>query len=176
MSVRDFENPKSQPQNPKNMQKLNLTISLEKYENEDELSSLEKTLLAEARKATYKSYAPYSKFHVGAAILLDNDQIITANNQENAAFPSGSCAEQSAIFWVGANHPERKIKAIAVIARPGAGDDFRGVSPCGACRQAMLEYENRQQEPIRLLMLSTDNQILIMESIGDLLPLKFNEF
>ena len=158
------------------MQKLNLTISLEKYENENELSAIEKTLLAEARKATYKSYAPYSKFHVGAAILLDNDQIITANNQENAAFPSGSCAEQSAIFWVGANHPERKIKAIAVIARPGADDVFRGVSPCGACRQAMLEYENRQQQQIRFLMLGSDNQILVMNSIGDLLPLKFNEF
>jgi cytidine deaminase len=158
------------------MQKLNLTISLEKYDNEHELTPIEQQLLNEARKATYKSYAPYSKFHVGAAVLLDDDQIITANNQENAAFPSGSCAEQSAIFWIGANHPDRKIKAIAVIARPGAGDDFRGVSPCGACRQAMLEYENRQSEPIRLLMLGSDNQILISDSIGDLLPLKFNEF
>jgi cytidine deaminase len=158
------------------MQKLNLTISLEKYDNEHELTPIEQQLLKEARKATYKSYAPYSKFHVGAAVLLDNDQIITANNQENAAFPSGSCAEQSAIFWIGANHPDRKIKAIAVIARPGSGDDFRGVSPCGACRQAMLEYENRQNEPIRLLMLGSDNQILISDSIGDLLPLKFNEF
>jgi cytidine deaminase len=158
------------------MQKLNLTISLEKYNTETELTPIEQQLLTEARKATYKSYAPYSKFHVGAAVLLDDDQIITANNQENAAFPSGSCAEQSAIFWIGANHPDRKIKAIAVIARPGAGDAFRGVSPCGACRQAMLEYENRQNEPIRLLMLSSDNQILISDSIGDLLPLKFNEF
>ncbi len=158
------------------MQKLNLTISLEKYDNETELTPIEQTLLKEARKATYKSYAPYSKFHVGAAVLLDDDQIITANNQENAAFPSGSCAEQSAIFWIGANHPDRKIKAIAVIARPGSGDDFRGVPPCGACRQAMLEYENRQNEPIRLIMLNSDNQILITESIGDLLPLKFNEF
>jgi cytidine deaminase len=108
--------------------------------------------------------------------LLDNDEIITANNQENAAFPSGSCAEQSAIFWIGANHPDRKIKSIAVIARPGSGDIFRGVPPCGACRQAMLEYENRQKQPIRLLMLGADNQILITDSIGDLLPLKFNEF
>ncbi len=158
------------------MQKLNLTISLEKYDNEHELTPIEQQLLNEARKATYKSYAPYSKFHVGAAVLLDNEQIITANNQENAAFPSGSCAEQSAIFWIGANHPDRKIKAIAVIARPGEGDVFRGVPPCGACRQAMLEYENRQGEPIRLLMLSSENQVLISDSIGDLLPLKFNEF
>ena len=158
------------------MQKLNLTISLEKYNSENELTSIEQQLLKEARKATYKSYAPYSKFHVGVAVLLDNGQIITANNQENAAFPSGSCAEQSAIFWIGANYPEHKIKAICVIARPGSGDVFRGVSPCGACRQAMLEYENRQNRPIRLLMLDSDDKIIISDSIGDLLPLKFNEF
>lgn len=158
------------------MQKLNLTITLETYQNDTELTASQRKLLEEARKATYKSYAPYSKFHVGAAILLDDGSIITANNQENAAFPSGSCAEQSAIFWVGANHPERKIKAIAVIARPGSGDEFRGVPPCGACRQAMLEYEVRQAEPIRLIMLGAKNQILITESIGDLLPLKFTDF
>lgn len=158
------------------MQKLNLTITLETYNNDTELSVLENKLLNEARKATYKSYAPYSNFHVGAAILLDDDTIVMANNQENAAFPSGSCAEQSAIFWVGANYPERKIKSIAVIARPGKGDVFRGVSPCGACRQAMLEYEVRQQEPIRFIMLGANNQILITESIGDLLPIKFTDF
>ncbi len=158
------------------MQKLNLTITLETYNNDTELSVQENKLLNEARKATYKSYAPYSNFHVGAAILLDDDTIVIANNQENAAFPSGSCAEQSAIFWVGANYPERTIKSIAVIARPGKGDVFRGVSPCGACRQAMLEYEVRQKEPIRFIMLGANNQILVTESIGDLLPIKFTDF
>ena len=158
------------------MQKLNLTITLETYNNDTELSLQENKLLNEARKATYKSYAPYSNFHVGAAILLDDDTIVIANNQENAAFPSGSCAEQSAIFWVGANYPERTIKSIAVIARPGKGDVFRGVSPCGACRQAMLEYEVRQKEPIRFIMLGANNQILVTESIGDLLPIKFTDF
>lgn len=158
------------------MQKLNLTITLETYNNDTELSVQENKLLNEARKATYKSYAPYSNFHVGAAILLDDDTIVMANNQENAAFPSGSCAEQSAIFWVGANYPERTIKSIAVIARPGKGDVFRGVSPCGACRQAMLEYEVRQKEPIRFIMLGANNQILVTESIGDLLPIKFTDF
>ncbi|MEA5260380.1 cytidine deaminase [Arcicella aquatica] len=158
------------------MQKLNLTITLETYNNDTELSVQENKLLNEARKATYKSYAPYSNFHVGAAILLDDDTIVMANNQENAAFPSGSCAEQSAIFWVGANYPERTIKSIAVIARPGKGDVFRGVSPCGACRQAMLEYEVRQKEPIRFIMLGANNQILVTESIGDLLPIKFTNF
>ncbi|MDR6563683.1 MULTISPECIES: cytidine deaminase [unclassified Arcicella] len=158
------------------MQKLNLTITLETYNNDTELSVQENKLLNEARKATYKSYAPYSNFHVGAAILLDDDTIVIANNQENAAFPSGSCAEQSAIFWVGANYPERTIKSIAVIARPGKGDVFRGVSPCGACRQAMLEYEVRQKEPIRFIMLGANNQILVTSSIGDLLPIKFTDF
>lgn len=158
------------------MQKLTLSINLETYDNDAELSTLERQLLNEARKATYKSYAPYSNFHVGAAILLDNNEIITANNQENAAFPSGSCAEQSAIFWVGANHPERIIKAIAVIARPGKEDIFRGVPPCGACRQAMLEYEVRQKSPIRFIMVGANQQILITESVGDLLPIKFTDF
>ncbi len=158
------------------MKNLTLTISLKAFDAASELPPQEQALLQAARKATYQSYAPYSQFHVGAAVLLDDGSIISANNQENAAFPSGSCAEQSAIFWVGANYPDKIIKAIAVIARPGKGDDFRGVPPCGACRQAMLEYEVRQKAPIRLLMLGTDNQIIMTECIGDLLPLKFDEF
>ena len=158
------------------MKNLTLKISFEQYQTETELTENEQQLLESARKATYKSYAPYSHFHVGAAILLDDDTIISANNQENVAFPSGSCAEQSAIFWVGANYPDKQIKAIAVVARPGTGDNFRGVSPCGACRQAMLEYEFRQKNPIRLLLLGADNQIIVSNSIGDLLPLKFDEF
>lgn len=158
------------------MKNLTLQITLDQYQNEEELTEVDRKLLNQARLATYKSYAPYSNFHVGAAILLDDGTIVSGNNQENAAFPSGLCAERSAIFWTGANYPEKKIKSIAVVARPGGSDLFRGVSPCGACRQSILEYETRQKSPIRLILVGSDHSILITHSIGDLLPLKFEEF
>ncbi|SDM99821.1 cytidine deaminase [Siphonobacter aquaeclarae] len=156
------------------MKTLQLRIQVNAYSTETELSAPEQTLLERAREATYQAYAPYSRFHVGAAVLLDDGTIFTANNQENAAFPSGSCAEQSAIFWIGANHPERKILSIAVVARPGDDRIFKPVSPCGACRQALLEYEHRQKQPIRLLMLQPGGGVLAMNAIADLLPVKFD--
>lgn len=156
------------------MQKMNLNVSVELYDDEAELPPSERNLLEAARQATYLSYAPYSNFHVGAAVLLEDGTVITANNQENAAFPSGSCAEQSAIYWVGANYPDQIIAAIAVVARPGTGSVFRPVSPCGACRQALLEYEHRQTRPIRLLMLGPGRGVIVSESIANLLPVKFD--
>jgi cytidine deaminase len=156
------------------MQKLNLNVSVDLYANETELPSAEQELLHAARQATYRSYAPYSQFHVGAAVLLEDGTVITANNQENAAFPSGSCAEQSAIYWVGANYPDQPIAAIAVIARPGTGSVFKPVAPCGACRQSLLEYEHRQARPIRLLMLGPEGGVVVSESIANLLPVKFD--
>ncbi len=156
------------------MKKLQLQVHLTSYSSENELPEEEQLLVQKAKEATYKSYAPYSNFHVGAALLMEDGSIITANNQENAAFPSGSCAERSAIFWAGANYPDLKIKSIAVLARPGKGSVFQPVSPCGNCRQSMLEYEHRQKEPIRLLMLQPGGGIIATESIADLLPVKFD--
>lgn len=156
------------------MRKLELTISLECYDSTEELSESECLLIETAQQATFKSYAPYSNFHVGAAVLLEDGSIHSAGNQENAAFPSGSCAEQSAIYWVGSNFPEKQIHAIAVVARPGNDKNFKPVSPCGACRQSLLEYEVRQQKKIRLIMLGADNQVIVSESIASLLPVKFD--
>lgn len=156
------------------MKTLQLSIRVDAYSTESDLPASEQVLLERAREATFRSYAPYSRFHVGAAVLLEDGTIFTANNQENAAFPSGSCAEQSAIFWIGANHPNQKILSIAVVARPGDERLFKPVSPCGACRQALLEYEHRQQQPIRLLMLQPGGGVLAMNSIADLLPVKFD--
>lgn len=163
------------------MNQIHLNISLIAYDDEADLSKDEQRLLAMAREATHKSYAPYSNFHVGAAVLLDDGTIASAGNQENAAFPSGSCAEQSVIYWVGANYPSHQIKSIAVVARPGAGLNgtvgpavYRPVSPCGACRQSLLEYEHRQKEPIRLLMMKPDGGIIVSKSISNLLPVKFD--
>lgn len=156
------------------MKSLKLEIPLTSYATEAELPLDEQTLVEQARQATYKSYAPYSNFHVGAALLLEDGTVFTASNQENAAYPSGSCAERSAVFYVGANYPDKKIKAIAVLARPGTGDVFQAVSPCGNCRQSLLEYEHRQKQPIRLLMLQPKGGIIAMDSIADLLPVKFD--
>ncbi|MCY7351228.1 MAG: cytidine deaminase [Cytophagaceae bacterium] len=159
------------------MQQIRLEVPLDLYDTENDLPEPEQKLLTEARQATFSSYAPYSGFHVGAAVLLDDDTIVTASNQENAAFPSGSCAEQSLVFWVGANHPGKQMLAIAVVARPGESNQFCAVSPCGACRQALLEYENRQAQPIRLLMLGTTaGQVLVSPSVAGLLPVKFDSF
>ena len=157
------------------MKALRLEVPLELYETEAELPETERTLLTQARQATHTAYAPYSRFHVGAAVRLDDGTIVTASNQENAAFPSGSCAEQSLIFWVGANHPGKKMEALAVVARPGEGEMYRAVSPCGACRQALLEYENRQGQPLRLLMLGEKpGEVLVSPSVAGLLPVKFD--
>lgn len=160
------------------MNTIQLDICLISYPTEAELPEAEQELMKTARHATRKSYAPYSNFHVGAAVLLEDGTVCSAGNQENAAFPSGSCAEQSVIYWVGANYPEQIIKSIAVVARPGmAGADqlevFTPVSPCGACRQSLLEYEHRQSQPIRLLMMMPDGGVLVSESISNLLPVKF---
>ncbi len=159
------------------MKSIRLEIPLELYETEAELPETERDLLAEARQATHTAYAPYSHFHVGAAVRLDDGTVVTASNQENAAFPSGSCAEQSLIFWVGANHPGKRMEALAVVARPGEGETYRAVSPCGACRQALLEYENRQGKPLRLLMLGEKSgEVLVSPSVAGLLPVKFDSF
>ena len=153
-----------------------IQINYEVYDTAQALPVVEQDLLLAAQEATFGSYAPYSNFFVGTAMLLANGQIIKGSNQENAAFPSGSCAEQSAIFWIGSNFPNVPILAIVVIARQGQNNEFKGVSPCGACRQAMLEYEIRQQSSIRFLMLNAQNQVLALQSIGDLLPFKFDNF
>lgn len=159
------------------MEKITLEIPLERYKTDAELPDAEQRLLAEARQATHTAYAPYSNFHVGAAVRLDDGTVVTASNQENAAFPSGSCAEQSLIFWVGANHPGKRLEALAVVARPGEGEIYRAVSPCGACRQALLEYENRQGQPIRLLMPGEPGgAVTVSPSVAGLLPVKFDSF
>lgn len=141
-----------------------------------ELSDTQKQLVDHARKATYRSYAPYSNFKVGAAILLSNGVIVDGANQENAAFPAGTCAERSACFYAGAEYPDAKFKAIAIAARD-ASDDFivNPISPCGVCRQALLEYENKGGKPVEVLLIGRD-KIYSINSIRDLLPFAFTEF
>lgn len=153
---------------------LKITISIDVYNNASELPIKYQKLLQEAKEATRSAYAPYSNFFVGAAILLNDQTIVRGNNQENAAYPSGICAERTAIYYTGAQYPRHKIEAIAVIARR-EGDYFLPAAPCGACRQAMLEYEEKQQKPIKLILQAEGEEIYVLDSVADLLPLKFGK-
>lgn len=142
----------------------------------DELSPSDRRLVGLAREATARSYAPYSRFHVGAAILLDNDEIVTGANQENVAYPSGTCAERSACFYAHARYPEAKFKAIAIAAVGTDGKEVaEPVAPCGACRQALLEYEMLAGSPVRVILCGRD-ECYILPSVSSTLPLAFTEF
>lgn len=142
----------------------------------EELTDSERRLVDTAREATGRAYAPYSKFHVGAAIELDNGEIVAGANQENAAFPSGTCAERSACFYAGATYPSSKFKAIAIAARDTTGQEVASpVAPCGSCRQALLEYETLAGHDVEVLLVGA-GCIYRVPSVKSLLPLAFTEF
>jgi cytidine deaminase len=155
------------------MREINLSTKIAVYPLE-ECNELEKKLIAAAKHATEKSYAPYSNFKVGAALLLENGEIITGNNQENAAYPSGLCAERVAIFYANSKYPDQKVVAIAIAAWTNNIFTDNAITPCGACRQALLETENRFGSPMRILMYS-EEAVYIVNSIKDLLPLSFGD-
>lgn len=139
----------------------------------DELSIVEKQLVQKAKEATQNAYAPYSNFHVGAATLLEDNSIVIGSNQENAAYPSGLCAERVAIFHIGATYPNKKILKMAIVAKPIDTENFIEAYPCGACRQVLLEYENKQKTSIELLILKPNDEILKVE-VSQLLPFGFD--
>lgn len=148
-------------------------LSIAKY---DELSSIDRHIIDQARDAALRAYAPYSKFSVGAAVALSNGEVITGANQENVAFPSGTCAERSACFYAHARYPEAKFQAIAIAARGTDGKEVaHPISPCGSCRQALLEYEMLAQGNIKVILIGAE-EIYILPSIKSLLPLAFSEF
>lgn len=155
------------------MKKLDLKIFVEEY-TWDELPEMDKNLFIQAQQASKNAYAPYSQFLVGAALLLEDGKVLLGNNQENAAYPSGLCAERTAIFAAGANYPTVRITAIAIAACKATDQVFLPVTPCGACRQAILEYETRQDQSIRLIMPGSNNTIYVAPSIRTLLPLQFS--
>lgn len=141
----------------------------------DELSAQDKELIDKAKEATSTSYSPYSKFHVGAALLLSNGEIVTGSNQENAAFPSGTCAERTTIYYAHARYPEASFDTLAIAAFSNGHFQASPVSPCGACRQAILEYETLFNKNIRILLYG-ENEIYLLDGIKSLLPLCFSEF
>ena len=138
----------------------------------DELSDIEQQLVKKAMEATNNSYANYSHFYVGAACLLADGRIVIGANQENAAFPSGLCAERSAIFGAQSNYPEQAITTLAIAARNENGFLKSPISPCGACRQVILEMEDRYHQPVRILLYG-ENCTYRFHSIKDLLPFSF---
>ena len=142
---------------------------------EDELTPEEVKLVDEARRATYRSYAPYSHFSVGAAVELADGTIVGGSNQENAAYPSGLCAERTAVFYAGSRYPDQPIRRICIAARDTEGEFLqRPISPCGACRQVLLEAEQRAGGDIEVMLYGSEG-IYCIHSIKDLLPLGFDE-
>ena len=128
-----------------------------------------------AQEAANDAYAPYSNFLVGAALVLEDGSMFKGSNQENAAYPSGLCAERTALFAMSAHHPNKKIKMIAVTARRRSDQDFLPAMPCGACRQVMAEYEHKQGEAIPVLLQAPDGKFYRFRAVADLLPFQFNK-
>jgi cytidine deaminase len=156
------------------MEKKCINISYTEYDSIDELGTSDKLLLEHAIAAADTSYAPYSSFNVGAAVQLSNGEIVSGSNQENAAYPSGTCAERCAIFYANANYPDNAVSAIAIVAMDSDGSVTHSpVTPCGACRQVLLETENRYATPIRILLCGA-KEVYVIESARSLLPLQFD--
>lgn len=155
------------------MQNISINIEITKKQ-EHELTADELRLIQKAKEATHSSYAPYSHFSVGASLLLDDGSYIIGCNQENSSYPCGICAERSALFAAGAQCPEKKIIAICIAARDTTGEfTSRPISPCGACRQVMVECQDRYGVPMKVLLYGTEGTY-ILNSAKDLLPLNFD--
>ncbi|MGF0098226.1 cytidine deaminase [Prevotella sp. SGI.027] len=153
------------------MKQIDINISIQSYQL-DELSPQDQELIQVAIKATHNAYANYSRFYVGAALRLENGKMVIGANQENAAFPSGLCAERTAVFAAQANYPDSPIETLAIAGRNEKGVLPNPITPCGACRQVILEVEDRYKKPIKILLYGTQ-KIYCVRSVKDLLPLSF---
>ena len=157
------------------MQQKDLLISYFELDSDNELLRDDLNLLNIAKDSLKSAYVPYSHYKVGSAVLLENGIIITGSNQENMAFPSGLCAERVALFAAASQHPGITIKSIAITAQSQDFPVEEPVSPCGACRQTMIEYETIQGEPIKLILGCETGKTILVMKVGDLLPLSFKE-
>lgn len=148
---------------------------LQSYKHIEDLDAESKYLVHKAKEAAHHAYAPYSKFHVGAAAILDDDSLITGSNQENASYPLCMCAERVALYAAAAAHPGLGIKKLAVVAHKKGHKDLVAATPCGACRQVMLEYEMLQKKPIEIVLLTQESNWTVFPSAAFLLPFSFNQ-
>jgi cytidine deaminase len=157
------------------MELKNLSFTYAEYDSPDELPADDRELLDAARKSTDTAYAPYSHYKVGAAVRMENGRIITGSNQENMAFPSGLCAERVALFSAAAANPGVAVKAIAITSKSEQFAVEKPVTPCGACRQAIIEYEMLNHEKIRIILMGESGKVLAVDGMDSLLPLSFKE-
>ena len=155
------------------MKKETIKLNYTEYDTLSELPDRERLLIERAQQSAKDAYAPYSKFRVGVSVLLENGEIVTGNNQENAAYPSGLCAERVAVFYASAKYPKMAIEAIAITAISDDSSLKIPPFPCGACRQVLAEYEYRQKNPIRFIFHAQSGKTIVMEGIDNLLPFPF---
>ena len=157
------------------MKEIQIETKLSVFESFEELSQSEKDFMNQAIEIRKKAYAPYSKFQVGAAIVLDNGVVLQGSNQENAAYPSGLCAERVVIFYAGANYPDNKIVKLFISATPSDRDSENPIPPCGSCRQSIAEYEIKQDLPIETYFMGAKGAIYKSDSLKNLLPFMFDK-
>lgn len=157
------------------MKEININTHISVFNGIDELPYEVQSLMHQAIEVRKKAYAPYSHFRVGAAILLDNGKVVLGSNQENAAYPSGLCAERVAIFQAGAIYPDAKIVQLAITAASDTNPTISPIPPCGACRQSIAEYEFKQDTPIEIYFMGESGEVYKSNSIGNLLPLSFDK-
>ncbi|TDP03666.1 cytidine deaminase [Flavobacterium sp. 245] len=157
------------------MKEINITTSFLAYNDIKELSEEIQDLMSQAVEIRKKAYAPYSQFKVGAALLLDNGKIVLGSNQENAAYPSGLCAERVAIFHAGSIYPEAKILKIAITAASDTNQTTAPIPPCGSCRQSIAEYEIKQDTPIEIYFMGEIGEVYKSASLKNLLPFMFDK-
>jgi cytidine deaminase len=156
------------------MDKRKLEVEYTVFKNVEELPEQDRILIEKAKEISMNAYAPYSEFRVGAAVLLDNGEIFAANNQENASYPEGSCAERIVLFYAMAQYPKQKIKSMAVCGNPQKFELTHFIAPCGACRQVMFEYEYRCEAKMRILLSGISGETILIEGVNNLLPFQFS--
>lgn len=157
------------------MKEINITTSFKQFDSLKELPAEIQELMQEAITIRKNAYAPYSNFRVGAALLLENNKVVCGSNQENAAYPSGLCAERVAIFYAGANYPGVKINKMAITAASDTNPTTEPIPPCGACRQSIAEYEIKQEAPIEIFFMGEIGPVYKSDSIKNLLPFMFDK-
>ena len=156
------------------MRKIEIKTSATCYDSIDALEKEDAFLMNKAIEARAKAYAPYSNFRVGAALLLENGAVVLGNNQENAAYPSGMCAERVAIWKAASEYPTMKVLKLAITASAANATVAKPIGPCGACRQSLLEYEIKQATPFKMLLMGEVGEVIITDSLVSLLPFSFD--
>lgn len=157
------------------MKEVKIESTLYVYNSLKELPETVQDLMSKAAEARNKAYAPYSKFNVGAALLLDNGEVVIGSNQENASYPSGLCAERTVVFYKGAKYPDAKILKMVITASSQINKTTTPIPPCGACRQVIVEYEINQKSPIEIYFMGETGKVVKSNSLKNLLPLVFDK-